>query len=53
MIGRIHRQPQKHPVIVIHLLANDTADIIVSSMAQGKKNMLDAFLSKKEGQRTL
>jgi SNF2 family DNA or RNA helicase len=51
MRGRIHRQPQQHTVQCYHLLANDTADILVSEMAQGKEGMMDAYLSKKTDQR--
>jgi len=43
--GRAHRQPQKKEVKCYHLLAANTADIILSSMAQGKKDMMEAFLS--------
>lgn len=50
MWGRVYRQPQKHKVLCIHLLANDTADIIVSGMARGKRDMMEAFLSKKAGE---
>jgi hypothetical protein len=49
MRGRVHRQPQKHKVVCIHLLAIDTSDIIVDGMAQGKRDMMDAFLSKDAG----
>lgn len=48
--GRAHRQPQKKEVLVIHLLANNTADIVLSGMARGKHDMLEAFLSKKANQ---
>jgi len=47
--GRVHRQPQKKPVTVYHLLANETADIILSAMARGKHDMLEAFLSNGTG----
>ena len=50
MTGRVHRQPQKKPVVSIHLLGNDTADVLVSNMAEGKQDMMKAFLSKKAGQ---
>lgn len=50
MRGRVHRQPQIHEVLCIHLLANETADVIVSGMAQGKRDMMEAFLSKKTGE---
>lgn len=49
MRGRVHRQPQKHKVTCIHLLANDTSDIIVDGMARGKRDMMDVFLSKDAG----
>jgi SNF2 family DNA or RNA helicase len=44
--GRAHRQPQTKEVLIYHLLANDTADIVLSEMARGKHDMLEAFLSK-------
>ncbi|KJA20680.1 hypothetical protein HYPSUDRAFT_203649 [Hypholoma sublateritium FD-334 SS-4] len=50
MTGRVHRQPQKKPVLSIHLLGNETADVLVASMAEGKQDMMEAFLSKKAGQ---
>ena len=50
MTGRVHRQPQKKPVLSIHLLGNETADVLVADMAEGKQDMLKAFLSKKAGQ---
>jgi TATA-binding protein-associated factor len=37
-------------VHVIHLLANDTADIVLSGMARSKHDMLEAFLSKESNQ---
>jgi SNF2 family DNA or RNA helicase len=48
--GRAHRQPQQKEVLVYHLLANDTADIVLSGMARGKHDMLEAFLSKQSNQ---
>ncbi|KAJ2914050.1 hypothetical protein MD484_g6375, partial [Candolleomyces efflorescens] len=45
IIGRAWRQRQQRPVYAIHLLAADTADITLFSLAQGKKEMLDAFLT--------
>lgn len=50
MRGRVHRQPQRHEVLCIHLLAKDTADVIVSGMARGKRDMMEAYLSKPAGQ---
>ncbi|KJA15384.1 hypothetical protein HYPSUDRAFT_207935 [Hypholoma sublateritium FD-334 SS-4] len=50
MTGRVHRQPQKKPVLSIHLLGNETADVLVANMAEGKQDMMEAFLSKKAGQ---
>ncbi|TFK59812.1 hypothetical protein BDN72DRAFT_780239 [Pluteus cervinus] len=47
--GRAHRQPQKKEVRTYHLLAQDTADIILSGLARGKKDMMEAFLSKSQG----
>lgn len=49
MHGYVHRQPQKHIVHSIHLLANKTANILVSNMAQGKQDMMEVFISKKAG----
>ena len=49
MTGRVHRQPQKNHVLSIHLLGNDTADVLVANMAGGKQDMMKAFLSKKAG----
>jgi hypothetical protein len=43
VIGRAWRTPQSHIVQVIHILALDTTDVIVSGMAMGKKDMLEAF----------
>ena len=48
--GRAHRQPQKKEVFCYHLLARDTADVILSAMARGKRTMLETFLGKKSGQ---
>ena len=44
--GRAHHQPQNKEVLIIHLLANNTADIVLSGLARGKHDMLEAFLSK-------
>ncbi|RXW14683.1 hypothetical protein EST38_g11168 [Candolleomyces aberdarensis] len=43
--GRAWRQRQTRPVTAIHLLANNTADITLSLLARGKKDMLDAFFT--------
>lgn len=48
--GRVHRYPQKREVWIIHILALGTTDVIMSSMARGKKDMLDAFVRLKGGQ---
>jgi hypothetical protein len=48
--GRAHRQPQKKEVHCYHLLADETSDIILSSLARGKKDMMEAFLQKQAGQ---
>jgi TATA-binding protein-associated factor len=45
IIGRAWRQRQQRTVVAIHLLAAETADITLSSLARGKKDMLDAFLT--------
>lgn len=47
--GRLHRQPQNKVVRCYHLLAKDTADIILYGLARGKKDMMQAFLSKGAG----
>lgn len=52
-MGRAHRQPQKKVVNVYHLLADGTSDLLVSGMARGKRDMLEAFLSQDAGQGTL
>jgi TATA-binding protein-associated factor len=44
--GRIHRQPQDKTVHVIHLLAENTSDIIMYGMAKGKKAMLETFVQR-------
>ncbi|KAF7771865.1 hypothetical protein Agabi119p4_6176 [Agaricus bisporus var. burnettii] len=44
--GRAHRQPQKKVVKVIHLLAINSADTVMYSVARGKENMFDAFVNK-------
>ncbi|KAF8219034.1 P-loop containing nucleoside triphosphate hydrolase protein, partial [Tricholoma matsutake] len=44
--GRAHRQPQKKIVKVIHLLANDSADLLMNAVARGKRDMFDAFVNK-------
>jgi len=43
VIGRAWRTPQSHIVQVVHILALETTDVIVGSMAMGKKDMLEAF----------
>ncbi|KAJ3494060.1 hypothetical protein NLJ89_g10889 [Agrocybe chaxingu] len=48
--GRAHRQPQKKEVTCYHLLANNTADVILSGLARGKGDMMEAFLKKETGQ---
>ncbi|RDB15031.1 Protein CHROMATIN REMODELING 5 [Hypsizygus marmoreus] len=47
--GRAYRQPQKKVVRCYHILADETADIILSSLARGKHDMLEAFLRKDSG----
>lgn len=37
---------------MIHLLADDSADILMNTMARGKKEMFDAFVNKELGQGT-
>jgi TATA-binding protein-associated factor len=47
--GRAHRQPQKKEVEVIHILAEDSSDVLVHSMAHGKQDMFEAFLERPAG----
>ncbi|TFK60185.1 hypothetical protein BDN72DRAFT_779739 [Pluteus cervinus] len=47
--GRLHRQPQKLEVKCYHLLALDTADVLLAGLAEGKKGMMEAFLRKDRG----
>ncbi|KAF8869441.1 P-loop containing nucleoside triphosphate hydrolase protein [Infundibulicybe gibba] len=51
--GRAHRQPQKKIVHMYRLLADKTTDILLSGMAQGKSELLEAFLNQKAGQSAL
>ncbi|KAF9442094.1 P-loop containing nucleoside triphosphate hydrolase protein [Macrolepiota fuliginosa MF-IS2] len=44
--GRAHRQPQEKVVKAIHLIANNTSDAVLYSVARGKANMFDAFVNK-------
>lgn len=48
--GRVWRQPQDKNVIIYHVLADQTSDIMLSSMASTKRDMLDAFLDKNTGE---
>ncbi|KAJ3845813.1 hypothetical protein EV368DRAFT_90051 [Lentinula lateritia] len=48
--GRAHRQPQSKVVTVIHLLANDSSDIIMYNISRGKEHLFDAFLNRQLGQ---
>jgi SNF2 family DNA or RNA helicase len=48
--GRVCRYPQKKEVWILHILALNTSDVIMSTMALGKKDMLDAFVSAHGGQ---
>lgn len=43
--GRAHRQPQTKNVKVIYLLANNSADPVLHSMARGKRDMFNAFVN--------
>ena len=49
--GRLYRQGQKHDVVCYHLIAQNTADMVLSSLAQGKKQMMEAFLSTDKAKR--
>jgi hypothetical protein len=48
--GRVWRQPQDKNVIIYHVLADQTSDIMLSGMASTKRDMLDAFLDKNTGE---
>ncbi|KXN81812.1 Chromatin-remodeling complex ATPase chain isw-1 [Leucoagaricus sp. SymC.cos] len=48
--GRAHRQPQSKIVKVIHLLANDSADLLMNDVARGKRDMFNAFVNKELGE---
>ncbi|PPR00177.1 hypothetical protein CVT26_009067 [Gymnopilus dilepis] len=50
--GRCHRQPQKNVVRCYHLLAENTADIILYGLALGKEEMMTAFLTQETGRGT-
>jgi SNF2 family DNA or RNA helicase len=50
--GRAHRQPQTKVVKCFHILADGTADIVLSYMAGGKKTMMETFLEKDAGKGT-
>ncbi|KAF9455565.1 P-loop containing nucleoside triphosphate hydrolase protein [Collybia nuda] len=49
VFGRIRRQPQSAEVLLIHILGDETADIILAAMASGKKSMMTAFVLKIRG----
>ncbi|KAF8057085.1 P-loop containing nucleoside triphosphate hydrolase protein, partial [Lyophyllum atratum] len=42
--GRSYRHPQKKVVKCYHILADQTADVILNALARGKHDMLEAFL---------
>ena len=42
-VGRVHRFPQKKPVICYRLLVGQSPDIFLRKIAMQKKTMLDAF----------
>ncbi|KAM6488891.1 P-loop containing nucleoside triphosphate hydrolase protein [Amanita muscaria] len=46
IVGRAHRLGQTRPVHVYHLLAIGTTDVIISSMAREKDEMLQALLTR-------
>ncbi|KAF9443968.1 hypothetical protein P691DRAFT_808051 [Macrolepiota fuliginosa MF-IS2] len=48
--GRAHRQPQEKTVKVIHLLASDSADLLMKDVARGKSDMFNAFVNKELGE---
>ncbi|GLB36948.1 putative aortic smooth muscle cell differentiation [Lyophyllum shimeji] len=48
--GRAWRQPQKKTVKTIHLLASDSADLLIHDMARQKRDMFDAFVNKELGE---
>jgi hypothetical protein len=47
--GRCHRQPQEKIVYAIHLLANNSTDLLLSGIALNKKDMYEAFVNKELG----
>ncbi|KAF5366181.1 hypothetical protein D9758_005658 [Tetrapyrgos nigripes] len=51
--GRAHRQPQRKVVQTIHILANDSSDVLMNSMAARKEEMFDAFVKKDLGHELL
>lgn len=36
-------------MVCYHLLADETADVILASLARGKQDMMEAFLQKERG----
>jgi TATA-binding protein-associated factor len=46
ILARAHRQPQKKIVKAIHILAGDSSDILLNSIALRKREMFDVFVSK-------
>jgi len=48
--GRVWRQPQAKEVLIYHILADQTSDIMLSGMASTKRDMLEAFLDKNTGE---
>ncbi|KAF5339073.1 hypothetical protein D9758_016463 [Tetrapyrgos nigripes] len=51
--GRAHRQPQTKVVKTIHILADDSSDVLMNSMAARKEEMFDAFVNKDLGHELL
>ncbi|KAJ3764543.1 P-loop containing nucleoside triphosphate hydrolase protein, partial [Lentinula raphanica] len=49
ILGRAYRQPQAKTVKAIHLLAENSSDVLINGMARGKKDMLEAFVNKEQG----
>ena len=47
--GRVHRPPQKKIVRCYYILADETADIILAALAQGKHHMMAGFLTQDRG----
>jgi hypothetical protein len=50
VIRRIYRKGQKSPVRVYQLLAKDSSNIVIHTLAHGKADMLKSFLKDEDGE---